>query len=106
MRYKIVLRVFAESDTTGESVELCPGGLVEEHRCVEFLCGNLHAICEQGWGELSQEQLTEFHSRLGHEADAVARILDKREQAKVAGPGGNGTKSRRKAASQSKANVR
>jgi len=57
MRCKLVLSVFAESEASGETVELCPGGLVEEHPSMESLIMSLDVACEQGWGAASQEQL-------------------------------------------------
>ncbi len=95
MRYKLVLSVFAESDTMGEAVELCPGGLAEEYSSIDSLFVDLRGACDHGWEGVSAEDLSDFYTRLEHEADAVARILDKREQATPTGAECKGKKSRK-----------
>lgn len=106
MRYKLVLKVFAESETTGESVELCPGGLIEEHPSMDALLMSLQVACEQGWGAVSAEQLSDFYTRLEHEAGAVTRVLNHREQVGAPGSEGKGKNARQKCASLCEASVR
>lgn len=96
MYYKLVLKVFAESEATQESVELCPGGIAWEIEGVPLLYINLSAITDQGWGEMSEEEIGDFLTRIRYEAEAVARLLDTREQAVAAGPASKRKKSKRK----------
>jgi hypothetical protein len=83
MHYKLVLKVLAESEATQESVELCPGGIAWEIEDVPLLYINLSAITEQGWGEMSKEEIGDFLTRIRYEAEAVARLLEQREQAEA-----------------------
>ncbi|QDU21804.1 hypothetical protein [Urbifossiella limnaea] len=99
MRCKLVLSIFAESNVTGESVELCPGVLVEEQDSAEHLFGNLNALCEQGWGDMSQKRMRDFFTRLHHEYDAIKRLFEHREQARTPSAEGKEKTVRRKAAS-------
>lgn len=96
MRYKLVLKVFAESEATQESVELNPGGIVWQNDIIPELCHNLHVLTEQGWGEMSEEEIFDFRRGIRHEAEAVARLLEQREQAVASEPATKRKKSKRK----------
>lgn len=96
MYYKLVLKVFAESEATQESVELCPGGIAWEIEGVPLLYINLSAITDQGWGEMSEEEIVDFRIGIRHEAEAVARLLEQREQAMASDPATKRKKPKRK----------
>jgi hypothetical protein len=75
---------------TGESVELCPGELVESHATVDELVTNVDALTQQGWGGREWHELGDVHTQLYYEAVAVTRVLERRERGHAAAARGDG----------------